>query len=1193
MKTKFTKAFIAFCGLLLVTSNVKSQSNANLDYSFVVLGCNRVDAADTLGNPSTANVYQLNRVFTEVSQMNPLPKYIFFTGDIVLGYESDTVKLASQLTNWLAIYNAHPIKNLPIQLVAIEGNHETQDKAAGKKSFVAAERTFVRIMGNYILGSNGPTITGLVAGTDSLTTDQSKLTYSFDYKNDHFVVVNTDPVGRDGKASYKWIGSDIAAARAKGARHVFALGHKPAYTGHFKSTPDGLENFPTQRDSFWNVLERNQTDAFISAHVHVSDTIHPHAGKTTQIIAGNGGSLVETTFTDAPNGYFGYVVVNVYNNDLVTVKNMGRDASSFPMTASNYTDATPNNPTTLRSSYDINVNPVITHTSLSNTTSKGPFVITAVITDNIAVTGAQLNYSVNGTAQTPIVGVASGNTYTFTIPAQTGFGTILYNIQANDASLVKVYSTNAPSTYTSFGFGGFNQQAANSSATPYLLPTNNSGLVFKAIMSAGDTANNGYAMSGIPDGLGAYDNGDGTFTLLMNHELTNSGSISGAIRAHGSKGAFVSKWIIRKSDLTVISGQDLMQNVKLWNSTTNAYETFNAANPSAKAIFGRFCSADLPSASAFYNAASGKGTQEKLFMNGEETNDESRAFAHIVTGANAGTSWELPWFGKAAWENAIACPSSGDKTVVGLNNDGTDGQVYFYIGSKQTTGNEIEKAGLVNGHPWGVKVTGFAAERTSTTSNIAIPAAGTAFSLVDLGDVHNMTGVAFNTASNNAGVTKFSRPEDGTWDPFHPSDYYFVTTDQLDQVKDGIGSQVGRSRLWKLHFTDITNPENGGTIEAMLDGSEGQLMLDNICFDNYGNMILLEDVGNAVHNGKVWQYTPATDVLTMVAKHDPARFGDIGVAATAPFNQDEETSGVIDASCILGEGWHLIVDQAHYTSVPTAIAEGGQLLAFYNPASKLPASIGANSVCAGSTTTLSNIVPNGVWSTGQTSQVVVNANTGLVTAKNAGNVGIKYTITNACGLAKSVEKTIAINALPAVPSITFAAGTVNPQSGAPTGGFCVGKTFTVVGTPTSLASTWSANGGISVTSAGVVTINAIGTGSLKYTYTNANGCSNSRTMIGTGYTCASRGTSVNENLLSSDKNFVIYPNPAKTNFSLMVDKLVGKGQIIVTNLFGKEVASQNLSMGVNTIDINNLAKGFYLVNVVTSEGKSTQKLIVE
>ena len=727
--------------------------------------------------------------------------------------------------------------------------------------------------------------------------------------------------------------------------------------------------------------------------------------------------------------------------------------------------------------------------------------------------------------------------------------------------------------------------------TPYIKDTMNSGLTFKTIISANEAAQNGYKMAGIPDGLGAYDNGDGTFTLLMNHELQNSGSLSGVTRAHGSKGAFVSKWIIKKSDLSVVSGQDLMQNVKLWNSTTNAYETFNAANPSTKAIFGRFCSADLPSASAFYNAASGKGTQEKMFMNGEETNDESRAFAHIVTGSNAGTSWELPWFGKGAWENAVACPSTGDKTLVGLNNDGTDGQVYFYIGTKQTTGTEIDKAGLNNGHPWGVKVSGFAAERTNSTSNIAIPTAGTAFTLVDLGDVHNMTGAAFNTLSNTNGVTKFSRPEDGAWDPTHPSDYYFVTTDQLDQVKDGIGSQVGRSRLWKLHFTDITNPENGGTIEAMLDGSEGQNMLDNICFDNYGNLTLLEDVGGAAHNGKVWFYSPATDVLKMVAKHDPARFGDIGVAPTAPFNNDEETSGVIDASCILGEGWFLIVDQAHYTSVPTAIAEGGQLLAFYNPASKLPAPTGANNVCAGSTITLSNIVPNGTWGTPSSSLATINSTTGVVTGKGAGNPSMRYSFTNACGKTTYSEKIITVNQIPAVPSIFYAAGTVDPQRGAAAGGFCVGKVFDVVGNPSN--GSWSATGSASVTPTGTVSINSLGAGVLTYTYTNVNGCSNSRTINSNGVACAARGVNVNTEINNINNNFTMFPNPAKNTVNVKIDRLFGEGQIVITNLYGKEIKTQNLSLGNNLLDVSSLSKGFYFVSILTSEGKTTKKIVVE
>src|SRR4030095_4955151 len=171
-----------------------------------------------------------------------------------------------------------------------------------------------------------------------------------------------------------------------------------------------------------------------------------------------------------------------------------------------------------------------------------------------------------------------------------------------------------------------------SSQTPYIIPAI-AGVQTTSILTTPDIIG-GYKMIGIPDGLGAFDNGNGTFTLLMNHELGNT---SGIVRTHGSIGAFVSKWIINKTDLAVISGRDLMQNVKLWNGT--GYSTFNAATPSTVARFGRFCSADLPAPSAFYNNSTGKGTQERIFMDGEENGVEGRGMAQIVTGRNSETRY--------------------------------------------------------------------------------------------------------------------------------------------------------------------------------------------------------------------------------------------------------------------------------------------------------------------------------------------------------------------------------------------------------------------------------------------------------------------------------------------------------------------------------------------------------------------------
>jgi len=468
----------------------------------------------------------------------------------------------------------------------------------------------------------------------------------------------------------------------------------------------------------------------------------------------------------------------------------------------------------------------------------------------------------------------------------------------------------------------------SSSATPYI-QTTAPGWSATSVLTVGDSVG-GYKMVGIPDGLGAYDNNNGTFTLLMNHEL---GETVGSTRAHGAKGAFVSEWVINKSNLSVVSGGDLITKVYDWNTTD---QKSNLA-PSTIA-FNRFCSSDLASTSAFYNASTGLGTQTRILLNGEEGGANGRAVATIATGADKGSSYVLGKFNLAtngsgssyvgAWENLLANPLSQNKTVIIGNNDGGTGimnnSIGVYVGTKTNIGTDADKAGLTNGTIKFVKVDGNTAEITNTTTRATGITSGTAFTLSA-------------TAS-----TTFSRPEDGVWDVNNANKFYFVTTDRLDQVADGVGTQVGRSRLWSLNFSDITNPDAGGTISKLLEGTEGQNMFDNMTISMDGlSLILQEDVGGAAHNGKVWNYDIATGLLTQIAKHDASRFGDVvgGVvtAATGSFTNDEETSGVIDVTDIIGGTGktYLLVDQAHYP-IADELVEGGQLVALKYDVSAIP-----------------------------------------------------------------------------------------------------------------------------------------------------------------------------------------------------------------------------------------------------------------
>ena len=466
----------------------------------------------------------------------------------------------------------------------------------------------------------------------------------------------------------------------------------------------------------------------------------------------------------------------------------------------------------------------------------------------------------------------------------------------------------------------FSTQGPSSSQAAYLVP-NQPNVRFAAIITSGDTAPGGAASGfvGVPDGIGAYDNGNGTATVLVNHEIGNT---LGVQRAHGSIGSFVSKVIVNTSTLAVTSLTDLATQLSVWNSATNSYvlTTTGGTGLAGTGALTRLCSGDLPDVTAYFNAATGRGTTERIYMAGEESGVEGRPFAWITTGTEAGRTYELPRFGNFSIENLVARNVASDKTIVMGMDDGTGGQVYFYIGDKQTTGSAIDRAGLTNGALYGIRAD-FAAETS------AGPTSGT-FTLASLGNVDAMTGAQLETASIAAGVTSFLRPEDGAWDTVNPNRFYFQTTNAFNAP----------SRLWALDFVDPTNPALGGSITALLNGTEGHQMLDNLGVTKFGSylpfgtVITLEDVGNNARTGRIYSYDVQSDTLTTIARHNPALFGDDNTVVTAPFNIDEEASGVVDVTAVFGNAntnAYLIDTQAHYLTSAPGIVEGGQLMVMY------------------------------------------------------------------------------------------------------------------------------------------------------------------------------------------------------------------------------------------------------------------------
>jgi hypothetical protein len=470
----------------------------------------------------------------------------------------------------------------------------------------------------------------------------------------------------------------------------------------------------------------------------------------------------------------------------------------------------------------------------------------------------------------------------------------------------------------------------SSSLAPYVLPAAD-GVTTESIITTGDPAGNGYRFSGTPDGLGAFKDGS-NFGLLANHEFVPA---DGIVRRHGQKGSFVSSWTIDRRTLKVRSGGDFINpGVQFWNPAAQTYgtsplavATANPRNPldlfpGDNSAFSRFCSSSLTDAGVLLSHHSDRGYGGQIYFANEETGDGGRTFG-VTPDGNA---QELPRLGRFSAENNLVADTESATTLVMGNEDGpSDGsQLRVYIGRKTRTGSAFRRAGLTNGASFVID-----AANSAVTNDVTFRAAypkGTPAD-VELNNVDWDQSGARQNAEAKADGLGLNRIEDGNFDPEHPDDYYFVTT--AGGKGSGPGLRDGGG-LWRLRFEDINEPELGGTLTLLLDGSEtagaagGFYKPDNLTIDREGNIVIQEDPGNDAHVAQILAYSIESGKLGVVATFDPAKFTP---GAPGFITQDEESSGVIDASKLLGEGWFLLDAQVHKLSADPELVEGGQLLA--------------------------------------------------------------------------------------------------------------------------------------------------------------------------------------------------------------------------------------------------------------------------
>jgi Bacterial protein of unknown function (DUF839) len=445
-----------------------------------------------------------------------------------------------------------------------------------------------------------------------------------------------------------------------------------------------------------------------------------------------------------------------------------------------------------------------------------------------------------------------------------------------------------------------------------------------------------YRMVGIPDGLGAHPNRDGTSTLFMNHELGFTALSEPVVGGPKNRGAIVSQWIL-DADGDPVAGRRAYDQIFDENTLLGpAPVVGNEAQMPSQ--FARFCSGFL--------AGGAEGFDRPIYLTNEESTSPETfdGKGGLSVAIFDGELHTLPKLGRYSKENTNVQPGQGTQTVVFATEDGPatlDNQLYMYVGTKDRSANAtmLARSGLDNGRLYVFRSLDPARnnERTFTSGSVT-------GQWIQIPNAEDLTDTQLETASDTAGAMTFVRPEDGAFNPTNPNEFFFDTTGSSSGADDGV-NELGRLYSLRLHPGNPLKPAtltivyNADTVVAA--GGDIAISPDNIGVSSRYLMINEDGTteSRAVmaakgRDGSIWRFDlvkgPVGAVgvdaatATRVAQLDPPGRDGIPVGPGV-----WETSGIIDASALFGADTWLSDVQAHPPTTPpvspTVTVEDGQL----------------------------------------------------------------------------------------------------------------------------------------------------------------------------------------------------------------------------------------------------------------------------
>jgi len=94
-----------------------------------------------------------------------------------------------------------------------------------------------------------------------------EMAYSFDFKNSHFVFLNSDKPDEHqvNQVQRSWLEQDLSKNTKE---NTFVVFHEPAYPVSDKGG-EALDSQPSERNALWEILDRNNVTAVFNGHEHI------------------------------------------------------------------------------------------------------------------------------------------------------------------------------------------------------------------------------------------------------------------------------------------------------------------------------------------------------------------------------------------------------------------------------------------------------------------------------------------------------------------------------------------------------------------------------------------------------------------------------------------------------------------------------------------------------------------------------------------------------------------------------------------------------------------------------------------------------------------------------------------------------------------------------------------------------------